>query len=150
VVIGSLGGAYLGQLEGVAWGILLALLLNYIIAVSMSLRLLNSSWPEFLKTQVPGIRVGFLVASIALITKRYLFVDSSIASLLILLVTAALSALLIVSFVVVWPHFLGLYGLIALNRVLGSVPRRLSSNTLVRLMTNRISGAEERALARIA
>src|SRR5690606_21508654 len=61
VVVGALTGVILWELPGVALGVLVALFLNYVMAISMSLRLLNSSWREFFWTQPPGVAVGLIV-----------------------------------------------------------------------------------------
>lgn len=148
VVVGALTGVILWGLSGVALGVLVALFLNYVMAISMSLRLLNSSWREFFWTQLPGVAVGLIVGAVAVIAK-YLLADGQLASLIILLITGTVSGVVIMGFLLLWPQVLGLYGLIAVNRLLRAIPMKATSNAPVRQMIERFSVAEARAVGRL-
>jgi len=61
VVLGAWIGLHWGLL-GVATGVLIAVILNNILAIRMSLKLLNCSWLEYTKAQAPGVFLAIMVA----------------------------------------------------------------------------------------
>lgn len=148
VVTGSLVGVSLAGLTGVAAGVLLALFLNYAIGTSMSLRLLTSSWREFIKTQLPGFAVGLIVAALSLIL-RSLLGNGQLSPIVVLLATGFLSAPVILGFLLLWPQLLGPYGLIAVNRILEAIPQFATSYAFVRQIVERFSLAEAKALGKL-
>jgi O-antigen/teichoic acid export membrane protein len=53
-------GAYIGQrwdIVGVAWGVLLAITVNFLMMTQLSLRLSGMSWAELVEAHLPGVRV---------------------------------------------------------------------------------------------
>lgn len=59
------GGAWIGHFDGVtgvAWGVLAAVVLNYIIMAQLSIEVAGLTWGQFLQAQLPGMRLALVVA----------------------------------------------------------------------------------------
>jgi PST family polysaccharide transporter len=91
------GGAYIGQgwgLEGVATGVLLALLVNFVLMAQLSLQLCRLSWRSFLEFHLPAIALtcGVGLASWACATwLRHLGLPAGV--ILLATVTSAFASL---------------------------------------------------------
>lgn len=74
-----LGGSYVGHywgLEGVAFGVAIALVINFFLMAHLSIQLTNGKWIDFLGVHQHGVRVGIIVGSIgygAVTLCRYFF-----------------------------------------------------------------------------
>lgn len=120
VVAGSLIGTRWG-LPGVALGVLGAILLNYILAIRMSMQLLDCSWMESVEAQKPGIILAILTAFVAGTTRTALHANGS-SSLIVLVGTILVSGLSLSSVIFLRPQILGVYGMSAINRILSALP----------------------------
>lgn len=83
------GGALLGRhwgIRGVAVGVLLALLENYLLMAQLSLSLIGMSWSRFLAQHIPGVVVSVVAAVAALGTRTV--AESFQAPVLVVLASA--------------------------------------------------------------
>lgn len=122
--VAVVSGAWIGLhwgLPGVAVGVLSAVILNNIMAIKMSLRLLNCSWSEYVKAQTPGVFLAVVVALVALPIRSLLHVNGW-PSWFILVITTLISGLSLAGLFFWRPQMLGIYGTGALRLVFQSVP----------------------------
>lgn len=122
VLVAAFSGLRWG-ISGVAAGVLIAIILNYVLSVSLSLRLLRRTWPEILILVGPGLIMGLVVALIAL-PVRFVLVNTGLPAVIVLILTPLLSALGMLTVVALKPRVLGAYGMLALSTVLDAVPVR--------------------------
>ena len=71
VVLGALIGLRWG-LTGVAWGVLGAVVLNYILAMQMSIKLLDCSWSQVIEALLPAIYPTVVVAVVSISVRSLL------------------------------------------------------------------------------
>lgn len=94
-----IGGAILGQrwgITGVAWAVLFALLVNFLLTAQLGTRLVQIGWREYLSAHVPALRTSGVVGIVAFLaaTAARSFGAPAAAVLgLTLMVTAGLVAL---------------------------------------------------------
>jgi PST family polysaccharide transporter len=126
VLVGSVLGIRFG-LTGVAAGVLAAIVINYVVAARMSLRLLASSGREYVRSQAPGFGVGSAAAAIA-VPVRMGLQRLGAPPLALLTVTSLATVLVLVAAVVIRPGLVGGYGLVALrlggSALLAHLPER--------------------------
>lgn len=123
IVIGSWVGLRWG-LAGVAFGVLGAVILNSLMAMQMSLRLLECSLMEYIKAQIPGVVLAIVTAIVALPTRSLLLSNGS-PDWFILIVSALVTGLILLGLFFWRPQkFLGVYGTGALVLLVNSVPKR--------------------------
>jgi O-antigen/teichoic acid export membrane protein len=123
VVIGALMGQIWG-LVGVAFGVLAALMLNYVLMSRLASRLTGLGLGTMLRAHVPGALLTLAVAGAALVT-RGAMVGFDLPSPVVLLACAAAAALAAIASLRLWPNrLLGTEGLWWLERVLHALPRR--------------------------
>jgi PST family polysaccharide transporter len=130
VVTGSLLGLMWG-LPGVAFGVLCAVITNYILATSMSLNLLNCSWSEVFRAQVPGAYLAIGVTFVAVSTRSLLYANG-MSPLIILLITMFVSGISIIGLFLSRPQTFGIYGIDVFQRVLSMLPEQLSHRAFPR------------------
>ncbi|MFV1966842.1 MAG: lipopolysaccharide biosynthesis protein [Pirellulaceae bacterium] len=104
VAIGALIGVRWG-LNGVAGGILLAILVNFLLMAQLSLLLLELRWGTFFRSHLPGIRVAALVA-IVLMPLVMLFRVQQAPAILIVALSSLLAVLPVLGAVVVRSRWL--------------------------------------------
>jgi len=79
VIMGAILGIGYG-IEGVAFAVSLAVFIMYILMVQMSISIVDGTWCEFLRAQVPGVVVGISVAlmsnAVLFFGDKYHFADS--------------------------------------------------------------------------
>jgi len=98
VFVGAWVGSY-GGLPGVAFGVLLANLLNYCLMAQLSLKILSMSWKEFFKAQISSL--WFAMFSFVLVGSLVFFLRiASISAVIIVLFSVLLFGLLIL--LVLW------------------------------------------------
>jgi PST family polysaccharide transporter len=71
-----LGGAWIGagmfQLAGVAWGVVVALFVNYLSMTRLSRQILRVSWISILNAHLPGVVLGALIGITSWMTRDWL------------------------------------------------------------------------------
>lgn len=72
VIIGAVLGAGMKGLEGVAWGVLVAVTANYVLMLCLSIRLLKVGWVEIFYAHVPALWVSAVMTSAVYLTARVL------------------------------------------------------------------------------
>lgn len=83
VIIGSLVGQVWG-VEGVAFGAVVALIINFVLMAQLSLRLTGLSWSEFAMAHVPGLALaGVTGTTVWLLADRLRGIEASPLSVLI-------------------------------------------------------------------
>jgi PST family polysaccharide transporter len=122
VLVAAFSGIHWG-ISGVAAGVLFAIIINYILSVSLSLRLLRRSWAEILHILVPGFALASVIALIA-IPSRFVLVNAELPAVIVLILTMLLSALGMLAVVVFHPRVLGPYGALGVRLILDAVPVR--------------------------
>jgi O-antigen/teichoic acid export membrane protein len=121
------GGAYVGQhwgVVGVAWGVLLAIAVNFGLMTHLSLRLTGMDWLELWKAHLPGLRVAVL--SSLLLWGSAVVLKSWVSSAVLILV-AGLGTTAACTAAVIWllPRlFLGPDGLWMVERLRAFWPLR--------------------------
>lgn len=138
VVLGSWMGLRWG-LQGVAVGVLCAVVLNHALAVRMSLTLLECSASEWLKAQAPGVLVGTAVLLVTWPTRLALS-SGGWSPVLVLAGTALMSGMTVVALLLLKPRVLGVHGADALAFALRSVPASVLLTTMSRWMRTRFEG----------
>lgn len=130
-----IAGAWIGLhwgLWGVATGVLGSVILNDFLAFQMSLKLLNTSWLEYVKAQIPGLLLGLIVAVIA-IPIRLLLISYGSSDLLTLILTTLVAGLSLMGFFLWNPQrLLGRYGTEALIMIFKAVPVRFFPRRVLR------------------
>jgi PST family polysaccharide transporter len=119
VVLGSLVGSRFG-LPGVATGVLLAIGVNYFLGAAMSLSMIQGSWADYFRSQVPGLGLGVLALAIAVPTRLGLH-SLGTGSLGVLVITSLTSIGVIGLAIFFSPGLLGEYGRHALRLVTSSI-----------------------------
>jgi O-antigen/teichoic acid export membrane protein len=93
-----MGGAWVGArtsgLSGVAFGVVGALVLNYLSMTRLSRRILGLSWGTIIKVHIPGLLLGFFSGFTAWAMRAWMYTvtESPVVVLLTAALTAALSA----------------------------------------------------------
>jgi PST family polysaccharide transporter len=137
VVLGAWVGLHWG-LAGVATGVLGAVILNDIMAIKMSLGLINGSWLEYAKTQVPGILLALIIALVAIPT-RLLLLSNGSSDWFILVATTLMSGISLAGLFFWQPQkILGMYGTDALVMIFRSLPTRFFPKTVLNWFNTRI------------
>lgn len=121
-------GAWLGHffgIEGVAFGLLGALTLNFVLMSGLALRLTGVSIGDFLRTFIPGLYTTLVLAPVLLALELWLRLGVGwppLAILITLPVAAGLIGLVILRF---WPRtFLGDDGIWVLHLALMKLPNK--------------------------
>ncbi|MDX1412986.1 MAG: lipopolysaccharide biosynthesis protein [Candidatus Promineifilaceae bacterium] len=127
VILGSLLGLRWG-LPGVAVGVLAAVLLNYLLAVRMSLGLLSCSWSEYARTQAPGAFLTLVVLVEALSIRTILYANGYPAWF-ILTTVVLISAASIVGLFLIYPRIFGVYGVDAFSTIVSLMPQQRFAGT---------------------
>lgn len=69
-----LGGSWLGAralgLPGVAWGVVIALMLNYVSMTRLSRRILDVPWMRIISAHTPGLFLGIFIGLIGWVTRE--------------------------------------------------------------------------------
>lgn len=137
VVLGAWVGLRWG-LQGVATGVLGAVILNDIMAIKMSLGLINGSWLEYAKTQFPGMLLALIIALVAIPT-RLLLHSNGWPDWFILVATTLMSGLSLAGLFFWQPQkILGMYGTDALVMIFRSVPTRFFPKPILNWFNTRI------------
>lgn len=136
VVLGSLIGLNWG-LPGVALGVLCAVILNYLLAIKMSLNLLKCSWIEFVRAQAPGVFLAVVVLFVAM-PIRYLLHTNGWPSWFILVITTLTSGVSIVGLIFLRPHLLGVYGTDVFDRIMSLLPQQLVGTSVLQWLQARM------------
>ena len=123
VVLGAVIGLRWG-LPGVAIGVLGAVILNYILALRMSMKLLNCSWSEIIKALSPTVYPTVVVAVVS-ISVRSLLHAYGLPAWFNLGTTTLMSGLSLIGLYLLRPQFLGFYGTGTLKRLLPWLPLQI-------------------------
>jgi PST family polysaccharide transporter len=114
VIFGAWSGSHWG-LPGVAWGVFLANIINFLLMAQLSLKLISMSWKEFFDIQFPSLGFAlftFLIIWLAVTLMR----SSSVSPILIVLISVFLMGVFLTLVLIKRPFFLlGADGLWALD-----------------------------------
>jgi hypothetical protein len=102
------------------------------MGAAMSVALIDSTWPVYLKTQAPGILLGFVTAAVALPTRHALQVVE-LPALVVLLITVLLSAGAVGTLLVVFPRVAGNHGILALRLLVSALATKLPARGRARI-----------------
>lgn len=127
VVLGTLIGLRWG-LAGVAIGVLGAVVINYILALRMSMNLLDCSWLQVTKALSPAIYPTVVVAVVATFVRSVLHAYG-LPAWFILGTTTLMSGLSLAGLYVLQPQILGFYGTKTLKRFLPLLPVQIFPRT---------------------
>jgi O-antigen/teichoic acid export membrane protein len=127
-------------LPGVAAGVLVAVVLNYVLAIRMSLSLLDCSWSKFASALVPCILPTIVVAVASLGTREALHALGS-PDWFTLLVALGASAAGMIGLFLLQPQLLGVYGTDILNRSVPLLPMHLLPKATSRWLQERLRQA---------
>ncbi len=72
VVTGAFIGAQAGGLSGVAWAVLFAVAMNYLLMLILSIHLIDVSWAEVLRAHFPGMWTGAAISTALLVWTHFL------------------------------------------------------------------------------
>ena len=128
VVLGALIGLRWG-LTGVAWGVLVAVVLNYILAIQMSMKLLECSLLRVIEAILPAIYPTVVIAVVS-ISLRSLLLNYGLPAWFILGTTTLISGLSLIGLYLLRPQLLGEYGLETLKKFLPSLPAQMFPKTV--------------------
>jgi PST family polysaccharide transporter len=123
VVIGSVIGLRWG-LPGVAVGVLVAVVINYVLALRMSVSLLDCPWPQVFKALSPAIYPTVVVAVVATLVRSIFHANGS-PGWFTLGTATVLSGLSLAGLFLLLPQSLGVYGTETLKRFLPLLPLRI-------------------------
>jgi PST family polysaccharide transporter len=123
VVLGALLGLRWG-LAGVAFGVLVAVIINYILALQMSIKLLKLTWSQIIKVISPAIYPTIIATAVSLSVRSLLHAYGSPAWFT-LVITTLLSGLSLIGLYLLRPQILGFYGTKTLVRLLPMLPLRI-------------------------
>jgi PST family polysaccharide transporter len=136
VVMGALVGLRWG-LMGVAYGVLVAIVINYILALQMSKKLLSCSWSQIVKAILPALFPAVVVAAVSQFVRSILIAYGSPAWFT-LGMTSLLSGLSLLALYYFRPQLLGIYGIETLRRSLPSIPSRMLPLSVSKWLMTRI------------
>ena len=98
LIVGALIGIKYG-IEGVGFAVVISSLWFYLSMAHLTIRIVNITWNEFLKVQIPGILVFILITIVNLITlyslNHFLSLEMYLLKLLILFVISSLALLVL-------------------------------------------------------
>ncbi len=120
VVLGSVIGLRWG-LTGVAVGVLIAVVINHILALRMSVDLLGCSWSQIVSALSPALYPTIIVAAAATST-RALLLSYDAPAWFTLGATSLMSGVILLGLFLLQPQILGFYGTITLKRFLPLLP----------------------------
>jgi PST family polysaccharide transporter len=125
VLVGSWIGSHWG-ITGVAWAVLGALGVNYVLMAHLSIQLADVSWKDFWVAHAPAARLATLVAGITFVARELLLVADAVP---VVVLAGAGSAALGGLLIAVWASpsaFLGANGIWIVEK-LGLHPRTTAS-----------------------
>lgn len=123
VILGSLIGLRWG-LTGVAVGVLCAVVINYVLALQMSVKLLDCSWSQIVNALAPAVYPTILV-TVTSISVRTILLFYGLPGWFILGTTTIISGLGLLAMFSLRPQILGVYGTETLKRILPTLPVKL-------------------------
>jgi O-antigen/teichoic acid export membrane protein len=123
VVGGSLIGTRFG-LAGVATGVVVAIVLNYLVGAAMSLSMLGATWRDYAGSQLPALGLGLLTSVVAYTVRRGLLAAGA-GPLAVLTLTTGLSLAALAGLYLARPSVIGRYGQTALRQVGAAISSRL-------------------------
>ena len=136
VILGSLAGLRWG-LPGVACGVLAAVLLNYLLAMQMSRRLLELTWGDILRALLPALYPA-LAAGVVAVGVPALLRPAGAPDWFTLGIAGLLSAGALLALYAWRPQILGPYGLATLRRLLPWLPVRRVPESVSRWLEARL------------
>ncbi len=123
VVLGSLAGSRFG-LAGVATGVLLAIVVNYLVGAAMSLQMIGATWRDYARSQLPAFGLGLLTAIVAY-PVRLALLAAGFSQFTVLVLTGGICLTAIALLYVVRPGVIGEYGSMALRHFAAALSSRL-------------------------
>ena len=128
VVLGALIGLRWG-LPGVAFGVLCAVVINYVLALQMSKKLLNCSWSQIFEALSPAIYPTCVVAVVSL-TVGSVFRAYGLPDWFTLGITTLMCGFSLIGLYLLRPQTLGVYGMETLQKFLPSIPVQIFPKTV--------------------
>jgi O-antigen/teichoic acid export membrane protein len=123
VVGGSLIGTRFG-LAGVATGVVVAIVLNYLVGAAMSLSILGATWRDYARSQLPALGLGLLTSAVAYPVRLGLLAAGA-GPLIVLTLSTGLSLGVLAGLYLARPSVIGRYGETALRQVGAAISSRL-------------------------
>lgn len=117
-------GAWIGShwnLTGVAFGVLVALLIVYLLMAKLSLSLIASNWKDFFLEQIHGFFIAIIVFAI-LLPLMNLLNYWKFSALVTLIVSGVIIATLLLSMFLIFPQTVGKQGQWAIMQLLSFFP----------------------------
>ena len=96
-------------LPGVATGVLLGVVVNYVAGAGISLQITGCTLREFFRAQMPGLILGVMTAAVAAAVRQALLVTGS-PSFVVLAGTALLTLGFLTAVLYLYPEAVGVYG----------------------------------------
>ncbi|MBA3258447.1 MAG: lipopolysaccharide biosynthesis protein [Gemmatimonadales bacterium] len=128
VLLGSVVGVRFG-ITGVAAAMLLAIVVNYLVAAGMSVQLLSCPWSEYLRAQTPGFVLGLIAVGLALVGRLSLQ-QLGATPLGVLIGTWALTSVLLLVLLFFRPSITGRYGVHLLRLAGSALAERMPARSL--------------------
>jgi O-antigen/teichoic acid export membrane protein len=123
VVAGSLIGSRFG-LVGVAIGVVSAIAVNYFIGAWMSLGIIQATWRDYARSQVPALALGLVTAGLAVLV-RLVLLRVGTDPLLVLGLTGVVSIGAIGGLYFLQPTIVGEYGGLAIQHLLSAISAKV-------------------------
>jgi len=139
VVLGTWIGLRWG-LEGAAFGVLAAVVLNYLLALQMSVGLLDCRWSQIAKALLPAIYPAALVALVSF-TLRPALQAYGLPAWFILVAVTLVNGVGIAAMYLLKPQILGFYGIETMKRFIPSLPLQLFPKTISHWLLARLERA---------
>lgn len=128
VLLGSAVGVRFG-LTGVAAAVLVAIVVNYLVAAAMSVRLLGCAWSEYLRAQTPAFVLGIIAVGLALLA-RLALQQLGATPLVVLTGTWVLTSALLLLLLFSRPSITGRYGVHLLRLAGSGLAERMPARSL--------------------
>lgn len=137
-ILFTLSGGIAFGIVGAATGISAAISVNYLLAVSLSLKVTKTAPVEFITTIAPGYFLAALFGLIALAVKKAAIVAGIDKSLSLIAISISASGLLTALIVLFEPRLLGPLIRAALTKLPRSHPHRSAAGKLIRRLADRL------------
>ena len=123
VVLGSLVGTRFG-LVGVAVGVVSAIAVNYLVGAWMSLGIIQATWRDYARCQVPAVALGVVTATVAFLVRTALLRIGA-DPIVVLGLTGLVSLSSIAGLYLLQPAILGEYGRLALGHLMSALSSKV-------------------------
>jgi len=116
VIFGALVGSIL-KLPGVAIGVLLAIIVNYAMAATLSKKILGFPWREYIGAHIPGIWLS-LSLFLSLLPFHWFMLSIKVNSFFVLVLSVVFSLGITFGTIIAFPQVLGAYAVLIIPHLL--------------------------------